>query len=359
MIPYGRQTIGAQDVQAVLSVLESDWLTQGPTVEHFEAAVSEYVGAKHAVAYSSGTAALHGAAWATGLGPGKIGATSALTFAASAHCLRYVGADIELLDIQSDTYNISLSGLPRVDAVIPVHFAGLPVDMAAIGNERPTVVIEDAAHALGAQTPDGPVGISTHSDVTCFSFHPVKPITSGEGGMAVTNDDEIAERLRRFRSHGIVRKPEQGAWYYEVEELGYHYRMTDIQAALGLSQLQRLDHFIERRNEQAEWYRERLKSLPLVLPPAAPSGFRHGYHLFPVLVEDRKSVFEKLHVLGIGVQVHYVPLHKHPVNKHLKSDHLENVEYIYERILSLPIHPSLGVGQQEYIANSLEDILSE
>lgn len=355
MIQYGRQSVNDADISAVVEVLRSDWLTQGPSVEQFERAVSDYVGAEYAVAFSSGTAALHGAAWATGLGPGMSGAVPALTFAASAHCLRYVGAGIELIDIDLKSYNIDFRGLPPVDAVIPVHFAGLPVDLRQIGGAAPAVVIEDAAHALGSRTPDGPVGRSPHSDVTCFSFHPVKPITSGEGGMAVTNNSDIAERLRRFRSHGIVRKPEHGAWYYEVEHLGYHYRMTDLQAALGTSQMRRLDEFIQRRNEIAQRYRDRLQFLPVTLPPPAPEGFTHGYHLFPILVEGRRRIFDELHKRGVAVQVHYVPLHKHPVNKHLRSTHLKNSDFVYERILSLPIHPSLTEEDQDYVVNCLEE----
>lgn len=357
MIPYGHQSISSSDIDAVVGVLKSDWLTQGPTIEKFEGEIADYVGAQHAVAFSSGTAALHGAAWATGLGPGAVGATSALTFVASAHCLRYVGAQIELVDIDRRTFNIDLAKVPEVDALIPVHYAGLPVDLKSLRQSRPAVVIEDAAHALGAVTPEGLVGNSLLSDVTCFSFHPVKPITTAEGGMAVTNNSEVAERLRRFRSHGIVRKPEQGGWYYEVEELGFHYRMNDLQAALGISQLEHIGSFIEKRNAIAARYRELLSGLPLELPPAAPAGFIHGYHLFPVLVEHRREIYDRLRERGVGVQVHYVPIHRHPVNHHLSSEHLHVVDNVYERLLSLPIYPGLTEESQDYVVACLTEVL--
>jgi len=240
MISYGRQSIDQSDIDAVVSTLRGDWLTQGPSIEAFEVAVAEYVGARHAVAFSNGTAALHGAAAVAGLGPEDEVFTSPLTFMASANAARFVGAKPRLIDIDSATLNIDMSAVPSgAQAVIPVHFAGLPVDLR--GHSLPgRIVIEDAAHALGAMTPDGPVGNCANSDMTCFSFHPVKPITTGEGGMVTTNNPEFADALRRFRSHGIVRLPENGAWYYEVQDLGFNYRMTDIQAALGLSQMGRL-----------------------------------------------------------------------------------------------------------------------
>jgi perosamine synthetase len=364
MIPYGRQSISEADIEAVVEVLRSDWLTQGPAIERFEESVAEYVGAKFAVAFSSGTAALHGACAAAGLGPGDTVVTSPLTFMASANCARYVGANPALVDISPDTWNLDLSQVPAGTAgVVAVHYAGLPVDLANPGwVERPRVVIEDAAHALGAMTPDGPVGNCAHSDMCCFSFHPVKPITTGEGGMVTTNDPELAERLRRFRSHGIVRKPEQGGWFYEVEELGYNYRMTDIQAALGLSQMSRLESFIERRNEIADWYRETLVALPVGLPPTATEGFRHGYHLFPILVDDRPRVFQALRDAGIGVQVHYVPVHHHPVSADVgaKPGDLPVCDDVYERILSLPIWPGLPNRDLGEVAERLiSSVISE
>ena len=361
MIPYGRQNISEDDISAVVEVLRGDWLTQGPTIEKFERAVADYVHAEHAVAFSSGTAALHGAAFAAGLGPGDIVYTSPLTFIASANAARYVGATPGLVDIDENTWNIDLSRMPTdAKAAIPVHYAGLPVDLSPENwSFRPKVVIEDAAHALGAHTPDGPVGNCAHSDMTCFSFHPVKPITSGEGGMVTTSNADLAERLRRFRSHGIVRKLEKGEWYYEVEDDGYHYRMTDIQAALGLSQMKRLDEFISRRNEIAASYRNLLGELPVGLPPTAPKDVVHGYHLFAVLVNDRKRIFAELRKSGVGVQVHYVPVHHHPIiARHLNELDFPVADSIYSQVLSLPIHPGLSDAQQREIIGTLAKILA-
>jgi UDP-4-amino-4,6-dideoxy-N-acetyl-beta-L-altrosamine transaminase len=360
MIPYGRQSIDEDDIEAVVAVLRGDWLTQGPTVEQFEQAIADYVGAKHAVAFSSGTAALHGATAAAGLGPGDLVVTSPLTFMASANCARYVGATPALVDINPETWNLDLSKIQQpVDAVVAVHYAGLPVNLANPGwSSRPKIVIEDAAHALAARTPDGPVGNCAHSDMCCFSFHPVKPITTGEGGMVTTNSDELAARLKRFRSHGIVRKPEFGEWFYEISELGYNYRMTDIQAALGLSQAKKLEGFTSRRNELAAVYRRKLKELNVQLPPEAPAGFRHSYHLFPVLVDNRKQVFLKLRALGLGVQVHYVPINRHPLSKDLVYlSGTQESDKVYERVLSLPLFPSLSERSLNEVVFLLSGVL--
>lgn len=364
MIPYGRQSISEADISAVIEVLKSDYLTQGPAVERFEDAVKEYVGSQHAVAFSSCTAALHAAAWASGLGPGDIVYTSPLTFIASANAARFVGATPGLIDVSPQTFNIDLTAIPSdASAIIPVHFAGLPVDLSLPdwGSNRP-VIIEDAAHALGAQTPDGPVGNCKYSDMTCFSFHPVKPITTGEGGMVTTNDSDLAERLKRFRSHGIVRKSSGGGWFYEINELGYHYRMTDIQAALGSSQIQRIDDFIASRNNQALRYRELLKGLEgLQLPPEAPAGFTHGYHLFVIRVEDRRGLYDFMISCGIGVQVHYVPVHHHPISNDLRPSEKgwPHADSLYEQILSIPIHPALGEEELETVCLTVARFLEE
>lgn len=359
MIPYGRQSIDEDDIASVVEVLRGDWLTQGPSVEKFEESVAQYVGAKFAVAYSSGTSALHGAAAAAGLGPGDVVATSPLTFMASANAARFVGAQPMLVDIREDTWNIDMAAVPQdVQAIIPVHYAGLPVDLSGVQDNR-QVIIEDAAHALGALTPDGPVGNCANSDMCCFSFHPVKPITTGEGGMVTTNDPVLAERLRLFRSHGIVRKPEYGGWHYEINDIGYNYRMTDIQAALGLSQMNKLEKFMTRRNEIANRYIDLLSKSSVVLPPVAPQGFRHGYHLFPVLVEDRRAVFDGLRDANIVVQVHYVPVHHHPISKDIQQGALELpiCEKVYQRVISLPIHPSLTNEDLDFVVKTLLSIL--
>ena len=360
-IPYGRQTVDGDDVAAVVEVLQGDWLTQGPTVERFEAEVADRVEAKHAVAFSSGTAALHGAAFAAGWGPGDVVVTSPLTFMASANCIRYVGATPVLADIQPSTWNIDLD-LAGNDAagLVPVHYAGLPVDLRS-RRTLPPVIVEDAAHALGASTPDGPVGNCARSDMCCFSLHPVKPITTAEGGIVTTNNDELAERLRRFRSHGIVRRPDQGGWYYEIAEVAYNYRLSDIQAALGLSQLGRLDRFIKRRNEIAGHYRERLADLPIELPPSAPPGYVHGYHLFAVLVPDRRAVYDKLRAAGILTQVHYVPIHHHPVSSDigLVPGDLPVCDAVYEQLLSLPMFPRLTDDDVDSVVEALHACLDD
>ena len=269
MIPYGRQSIDDDDIAAVVRVLKGDWLTQGPHVAEFEEALAARVGARHAVAFSSGTLALNGAAAAAGLGPGDVVATTALSFVASANCARGVGASVTFVDIDPGTLNLDPSAVPAdVDGLVAVHYAGLPVDLARLA-VRPRVVIEDACHALGASTPDGPVGNCARSDLCVFSFHPVKAITTGEGGAVTTNDDGLADALRRFRNHGIVRTPEDGGWAYVADGPGTNARLTDLQAALGTSQLGKLDRFVDRRRALADRYRARLGALglPLQLPP--------------------------------------------------------------------------------------------
>jgi dTDP-4-amino-4,6-dideoxygalactose transaminase len=343
-LPYGRQSIDQADVDAVLAVLQGDWLTQGPAIDAFEAGLCEITGARHAVAFANGTAALHGAAAAAGLGPGQRVAVPALTFSASAACARYVGAEPVLVDIDAATWNVDLALVPDdVDALVAVHYAGLPVDLASLGH-RPAVVIEDACHALGAHTPDGPVGNCARSDMACFSFHPVKPITTAEGGAVTTNDDALADALRRFRNHGIVRLPEVAPWHYEVRSLGFNYRLSDVQSALGISQLRRLGPLVARRNAIADRYRAGLADLPVGLPPEPPAGTTHGYHLFPVHVADRRRVYDGLHAAGIRVQVHYVPLHHHPVYSDVgcHPSGLPVTERVYAGLLSLPIYPDLA-----------------
>lgn len=358
-IPYGRQSISPADIAAVEAVLQSDWLTQGPAVPAFEDAVAARVGAKYAVAYSSATAALHGAAAAAGLATGRTVHTSPVTFIASANCARYVGAQPALLDIDPGTWNIDTSLVTdEIDALVPVHFAGLAMELSQLPH-RPAVVIEDAAHALGATSVSGPVGNCAHSDMAVFSFHPVKPITTGEGGMVTTNDASLAEALRRFRSHGIVRSNEPDTWEYNAESIGFNYRMTDIQAALGLSQLARLDSFIEQRNELADRYRELLSDLPVDLPPAAHPGAVHGYHLFVIGVDNRREVFQHLRQAGIGVQVHYVPVHHHDVSRDIAipAGGFPAADAYYQRAISIPLYPDLTAAEQDTVVETLRRIL--
>lgn len=360
MIPYGRQSIDEDDIAAVVAVLRGDWLTQGPAIERFEAVLRAATGARHAVVLANGTAALHAAVWAAGIGAGDTVLTSPLSFAASANCALYVGATPGFVDIDPKTLNLDPAAVPACDALVAVHFAGLPVGLAAL-SQRPRVVIEDAAHALGASTADGPVGNCARSDMCTFSFHPVKAVTSGEGGAVTTNSDELATRLRRFRSHGAVPHPERGGWYYEIDELGYNYRLTDLQCALGTAQMAKLERFVTRRNEIASRYRELLAALPVELPAEAPLGSRHAYHLFPVMVPNRRAVYGAMRARGIGVQVHYVPIHRHPVYARLgfRPDDFPETEKAYEGLLSLPMYPALTLEQQDVVVAALRDSLRE
>jgi len=356
-IPYGHQSLDDADIAAVVAVLRSDWLTQGPEGEAFESALTEITGAVHAVTFASGTAALHAACAVAGLGPGDTLATSTLSFVASANCARYVGAEPVLLDIDPETLNIVPDEVPgTIDALVAVHFAGLPVDLSKLG-ARPRVVIEDGAHALGARTPDGPVGNCVRSDMCCFSFHPVKAVTCGEGGAVTTNDPATAEGLRRFRNHGIIRPSSGPAWRYDVATLGFNYRLTDIQAALGRSQLQKLDRFVGRRAELAERYRRLLADLPVVLPPRAPEGYGHAYHLFAVQIADRDRVYETLRAAGIGVQVHYPLTHRLGAFRGRASGRLPQAESVGDRILTLPLYPALAEDDQDRVVHELERAL--
>lgn len=356
MIPYGRQHINDGDIAAVVEVLRSDWLTTGPAIEAFEDGVAAYVGARHAVAFSSATAALHGATSAAALGPGNTVHTSPLTFIASANCARYVGATPALIDIDPATMNLDMAKVDTsIEALIPVHYAGLPIQLSQLPN-RPRVIIEDASHALGTHTPDGRVGNCLFSDMCVFSFHPVKPITTGEGGMVTTNDDELAERLRRFRSHGIVRSADQDSWEYDAQDLGFNYRMTDMQAALGLHQLTQVDAFIDERTALADRYRDLLADLPITMPPAAPPGTRHGYHLFAIQVPDRERVFKELRHAGIGVQVHYVPVHHHSISRDIEIpvDGFPHADQVYSGLISMPLYPGLTEEDQDQVVAALK-----
>jgi len=358
-LPYGQQTIDQSDIDEVVAVLRGDWLTQGPTIARFEEAFAEHLGARHAVAFSSGTAALHGATHAAGLGPPDRVATSPLTFIASANSVRYVGATPVLVDID-ESWNLNPAELPPdLQGIVAVHYAGLPMDLKQLPY-RPPVVIEDAAHALGARSPDGFVGGDGRSDLACFSFHPVKSMTTGEGGMVTTDDDRLAARLRVFRTHGIEKSGED-TWEYNVREVGFNYRMTDIQAALGISQLRRLDEFVERRNLLAERYRHLLAGTSFRLPPEPAAGFVHSYHLFPVLTANRKTVYDELRKERIFSQVHYIPVHHHQAYADVErsGSNLPVCDRVYSEILSLPLFPGMTLADQDRVVAALRRICGQ
>lgn len=371
-IPYGRQAIDDDDIQEVVKVLKSDFLTTGPRVLEFERRVADYVGTKYAVAVNSGTAALHIACLAANIGEGDEVITSPITFAASANCVLYCGAKPIFADIDRDTYNIAPEEVekmltPAVKAIIPVDFSGQPCDLDAImelAHKHKLVVIEDAAHALGASYKGRRVGAI--ADMTCFSFHPVKPITTGEGGMVVTDDEELYKRLLLFRSHGITRDETlmsevQGDWYYQQLELGYNYRITDISCALGISQMNKLDGFIERRRKLAERYDEAFCDVEGITIPYQSEGCESGWHLYVIRVaaDKRKSVFDGLRQSGIGVNVHYLPVYRHPYYQKNGYDKCfcSNAELYYESAITLPLYPGLTEEEQDYVIENVKRLV--
>lgn len=368
MIPYGRQSIDQSDVDAVCEVLRSDFLTTGPKIEEFERTVADYTGAGYAAAVSSGTAALHIACLAAGIGPGDEVVTSPLTFAASANCVLYCGGTPVFADIDPVTYNISPEEIerkitPRTKAVLPVDFSGRPCalnEIRAIAVRHGLTVIEDAAHALGALYRGKRVG--GLSDMTAFSFHPVKTVTTGEGGMVTTNDPGLYEKLKLLSAHGIVRSPEQAAanadgWYYEQRALGFNYRITDLQCALGVSQMKRIGRFLRDRRELAARYDEAFSGMEGVLPPARGRECEGSNHLYCIQFTEvsRKSAYDALRAAGIGVGVHYIPVYRHPYYRaHGYAEvRCENAERVYSRIVSLPIYPGLTRAEQDYIIETV------
>lgn len=384
MIPYGRQDVVQDDIDRVTEVLRSDFLTQGPVVPRFEQSVATHVGARHALAVNSATSALHIACLALDLGPGDWLWTSPITFVASANCALYCGAKVDFVDIDPKSYNLSVDALavkleqaeregrlPKV--VVPVHLCGQSCDMAAIADLAARYkfkVIEDASHAIGGKYRGFFVGDCRYSDITIFSFHPVKIVTTGEGGMALTNDDALAARMELFRSHGITRDRalmqggSDGSWYYQQIALGYNYRMTEIQAALGLSQMERLDTYVEKRHAIAQRYEDLLADLPVVTPLQS-SDVYSAYHLYVIRIPNqglnrtRHAVFEGLRAAGIGVNVHYIPVHTQPYYRAMgfrPGDFPEGERY-YAEAISLPMYPNLTAAQQDSVVAALSAAL--
>lgn len=384
MIPYGRQDVSEADIQAVVDVLRSDFLTQGPAVPRFEQAVAAYCGARHAVAVNSATSALHIACVALDVGPGDRVWTSPITFVASANCARYCGAEVDFVDVDPRTYNMSPARLaeklaeakrhgllPKV--VIPVHLCGQVCDMEAIhrlGQAYGFKIVEDASHAIGAKYRGELVGNCRYSDITIFSFHPVKIITTAEGGMAVTNNARLASRLQRLRTHGITRdtadmtRAPDGPWYYQQIELGFNYRLTDLQGALGLSQLTRIDEFVGRRHALARRYDELLARMPVRIPWQHPDSYS-GLHLYAVrlrldvIAHSRLEVFNALRAAGIGVNLHYIPVYLQPYYERLGflAGYCPEAERYYAEAISLPMYPGLSDADQLHVADTLRAAL--
>lgn len=384
MIPYGRQDISQRDIDAVVEVLQSDFLTQGPKVPLFEKTVAMHVGATHALAVNSATSALHIACLALGLNDGDWLWTTPITFVASANCGVYCGAQVDFVDIDPVTYNLcpkalekkllaaeQVGKLPKV--VVPVHFTGQSCDMQAIhalAQRYGFKIIEDASHAIGGQYQDEFIGNCRYSDITVFSFHPVKIITTAEGGLALTNDDKLAEKMNLYRSHGVTRDTNlmthesDGPWYYQQVELGFNYRMTELQAALGISQMQRLDEFVAQRHHLAERYNKLLTDLPLVLPWQHPDSYS-GSHLYVIRLLLNKinkthlKVFEELREAGIGVNLHYIPVHTQPYYRAMgfKKGDFPEAERYYEEAISLPMFSTMTKQQQDEVVRVLQKVL--
>ncbi|ALN20905.1 UDP-4-amino-4,6-dideoxy-N-acetyl-beta-L-altrosamine transaminase [Ectopseudomonas mendocina] len=382
MIPYGRQDVTQADIDAVVEVLRSDFLTQGPQVPRFEQAVAQHVGAGHALAVNSATSALHMACLALGLGPGDWLWTSPITFVASANCALYCGAEVDFVDIDPRTYNLCPQALERKleeaerngrlpKVVVPVHLCGQPCDMQAIHGLAKRYgfrIIEDASHAIGGRYQGEFIGNCRYSDITVFSFHPVKIITTAEGGMALTNNTALADKMALLRSHGITRDPSlmtheaDGPWYYQQIDLGFNYRMTELQAALGVSQMQRLDQFVARRHELARRYDELLADLPVVTPWQHPDSYS-GLHLYVIRLKlddirrTHRQVFESLRAQGIGVNLHYIPVHSQPYYQRMgfQSGDFPQAEHYYAEAISLPMYYGLSETMQDTVVQALRE----
>lgn len=375
-LPYGKQSIDENDIQEVIEVLRGDYLTTGPYIPRFEQAIADYVGAKYAVAFSNGTAALHGACFAAGIGKGDEVITTPMTFAASSNCVLYQGGIPVFADIDQRTYNLNPTEIAkhitsRTKAIIPVDFTGQPAELHAImkiAKEKNLVVIEDAAHALGAVYKDKKIG--SISDMTMFSFHPVKHITTGEGGIITTNNKEFYEKLVQFRSHGITRNPDQminnrDPWYYEMQSLGFNYRMTDIQAALGVSQLKRLDKFIRKRKDFVEKYNEAFKDMEEIIVPYQAEFVDSSWHLYIIRLNlnklnvTRKKIYEDLTELNIGVNVHYIPVYYHPYYRNLgyAKGLCPITEKLYEEMITLPLFPSMEDQDCDDVIHAVKEVI--
>jgi UDP-4-amino-4,6-dideoxy-N-acetyl-beta-L-altrosamine transaminase len=386
MIPYSRQDINQADIDAVVEVLRSDFLTQGTVVPEFENAIAIYCGVQHAVAVNSATSALHIACLALGVGKGDLVWTTPITFVASANCALYCGATVDFVDIDPKTYNLSVERLAEKLAmaeragrlpklVIPVHLCGQPCDMAgihALSRQYGFRIIEDASHAISGRYQDEPVGNCRFSDITVFSFHPVKIITSGEGGMALTNDAQLAKRLRLLRSHGITSdasdmqpRPPEEIWNYQQTDLGFNYRMTDILAALGLSQMLRLDEFLAKRHAIASRYDEALAALPVVTPWQHPDSYS-SYHLYVIRLKlaeigrTQREVYEALRGVGIGVNLHYIPVYRQPYYERMgfAAGYCSQAERFYSEVISIPMYPGLSSGDQDFVIDALRSAVA-
>jgi len=385
LIPYGRQFIDDEDIQEVIKTLKSDFITQGPKIKEFESALCEYTEAKYAVAVSNGTAALHISCLAAGIRHNHEVITSPITFVASANCILYCGGKPVFADVQEDTINIDPEEIERkitrnTKAVIPVHFAGHPCDLEeiyAIAKKNNLIVIEDACHALGAEYKGSKIGSCKYSDMTVFSFHPVKSITTGEGGAVLTNNKKLYEKLLMLRNHGITKDPtkftinhqlstinDYGSWYYEMQELGFNYRLTDFQCGLGLSQLKKLDKFIQRRREIVEIYNKELSKIDEIILPKERPYVKSSWHIYYIRLKNfqkRKKVFERLRKKGIGVQVHYIPVHLQPYYRNnfgYKEGDYPKAENYYNSTITLPLFVKLNKKQINYILNKIKEAIN-